>query len=112
MNPPFFWHRHVPELKLVITMFVSPDRNRCGIFVGSNRKVGAVNVAERLRPHVDAINAALGLNPSISTDEFPFLRRWNVNCYAEDNWPAMADWLVTEAARYEHALKDILKDRA
>jgi len=30
---------------------------------------------------------------------------WQVNCFAEDNWPAMADWLVTEAARYERCLR-------
>lgn len=111
MNPPFFWHRHVPDLALVITMFVSPDTDRCGVFLGTNRKVGAVNISKRMSPHAARINATLALDPADSSEEFPFVSRWNVNCYAEDNWPPMVDWMVTEASRYERVLGRILADR-
>lgn len=111
MNTPFFWQRHLPDLDLVVTMFVAPDKNRCGVFLGENGKLGIASVEKRLAGHADEINAALGLDPEASFPGFPFVSRWNVNCYAEDNWPAMVDWLVTEASRYERALREILAER-
>ena len=112
MRMSFFWQRGVPELELVITMYVSPEKNRCGVFLGRNVKLGAVGVAARLGPHAARINAALGLDPALSSPEFPFVSSWQVNCFAQDNWPAMVDWLVTEASRYERALGKIIGDRA
>lgn len=87
-------------------------RTRCGVFLGRNERAGASAVAERLRPHADRINAVLGLDPALGSDEIPFVAQWQVNCFAEDNWPAMTDWLVTEASRFEQALSAILKDSA
>lgn len=107
MRMPFFWHRGLLELDLVITMYVSPTDNRCGVFLGRNERIGATAVADRLRADAERINETLGLDPSLSSDEFPFVSRWQVNCFAEDNWPAMADWLVTEASRYERVLTEI-----
>ena len=97
-----------PDLALVVTMYVSPDRNRCGVFLGRNERLGAIDVAGRLGPHATRINEALGLDPSLGSAEFPFVSRWQVNCFAEDNWPAMADWLVTEASRFERCLRALL----
>jgi Outer membrane receptor for ferrienterochelin and colicins len=112
MLMPFFWQRALPDLNLVITMFVAPTENCCGVFLGRNARVGAVGIAQRLRPFAEQLNRKLGLDPSISSDEFPFLSRWHVNCFAEDNWPAMVDWLVTEASRYERALRAIMQEAA
>ncbi|WP_187971071.1 hypothetical protein [Aquibium microcysteis] len=105
------WHRGLPDLDLVITLYVSPSKNRCGVFLGRNEKLGAVDVAERLRPHAARLNEVLGLDPADSTEKEPFVTFWSVNCHAEDNWPAMVDWMVTEASRYEAALQDILRER-
>ena len=105
MRMAFFWQRGLPELQLVITMYVSPDKNRCGVFLGRNERLGATDVAARMRPCASRLNEALGLDPSLSSVEFPFVSRWQVNCFAEDNWPAMADWLVTEASRFERVLR-------
>lgn len=112
MRMAFFWQRGLPELGLVITPYVSPDKNRCGVFLGRNEKLGAINVAERLRPYAARLNEMLGLDPANSSDEFPFVSLWQVNCFAEDNWPAMVDWMATEASRYEAALMNILRERA
>ncbi len=112
MRMSFFWQRGLPGLGLVVTMYVSPEKNRCGVFLGRNGKLGAVAVSARLSPHAGRINHALGLDPSQSSPQFPFVSSWQVNCFAEDNWPAMTDWLVTEASRYERALEEIMRDRA
>jgi len=112
MLMPFFWQRALPDLNLVITMFVAPTENCCGVFLGRNENIGAVEVVERLRPFAERLNRELGLDPLISSGEFPFMSRWNVNCYAEDNWPPMVDWLVTEASRYERALRAIIQEAA
>ena len=108
MRMAFFWQRGLPELQLVITMYVAPDKNGCGVFLGRNERLGAAGVHERMRPYATRLVAALGLDPSLSSAEFPFVSRWQVNCFAEDNWPAMADWLVTEASRFERVLRTIL----
>jgi hypothetical protein len=108
MRMAYFWQRGLPELALVITMYVSPDKNRCGVFLGRNERLGAIDVAGRLRPHAVRIEEALDLDPSLSSAEFPFVSCWQVNCFAEDNWPAMADWLVTEASRFEGCLRELL----
>ena len=105
---PFFWQRGLPELDLVVTMYLAPHKNACGVFLGRNEKLGAIDVSKRLRPYASRINEALGLDPSLSSAEFPFVSRWQVNCFAEDNWPAMSDWLVIEASRFERVLRDIL----
>jgi hypothetical protein len=110
MRMRYFWQRGLPEFGLVITMYVSPEKNRCGVFLGRNERLGATAIAERLAPHARRITEALGLDPLWSTPEFPFVSVWQVNCFAEDNWPAMADWMTTEASRYEHVLKEILAD--
>jgi len=112
MRLPFFWQRGLPELDLVLTMYLTPHRNACGVFLGRNERLGATGISERLEPHASRINEALGLDPSRSSPEFPFVSRWRVNCFAEDNWPAMVDWLVTEASRFERVLRDILRERA
>lgn len=104
----FFWQRALPKFSLVVTMYVSPDKNRCGVFLGRNEKLGAIDVEERLRPHAAHISQALKLDPALSSPEFPFVSMWQVNCLAEDNWPAMVDWMVTEASRFERTLEDVL----
>lgn len=112
MRMSFFWQRGLPELGLVVTMYVSPDKNRCGVFLGRNERLGATDVSGRLKPYAARINEALGLDPALASAEFPFVSCWQVNCFAEDNWPAMADWLVTEASRFERALRQILTNPA
>lgn len=112
MSRRLFWQRALPDLDLVITMFVSPTKNRCGVFLGQNKKIGVVGVAERLRPFAERLNSELVLDPSISSDRFPFLSRWYINCFAEDNWPDRSDWLVAQATRYERALRAIMQEAA
>jgi len=108
MRMRFFWQRGLPELDLVLTLYVSPDKDRCGVFLGRNEKLGAVNVAGRLQPLASRIFETLKLDPKFSTPEFPFVSLWQVNCFAEDNWPAMIDWMVTEASRLEVVVTALL----
>ncbi|WP_095204715.1 hypothetical protein [Mesorhizobium carmichaelinearum] len=93
----FYWQRALPSLSLVVTMYVAPDNDRCGLFFGRNEKLGAIDVVERLQRHAARLCEILKLDPAVSSTEFPFMSEWQVNCFAADNWPAMTDWLTTEA---------------
>lgn len=104
---PWFWQRGLPHLEMVITMYVAPEPNLVGVFFGRNEKLGAVAVEQRLKPHHAAIQAQLKLSPD-QRSQGPLGAIWRVNCFAEDNWPAMSDWLVTEASRFQHAVCSVL----
>jgi hypothetical protein len=105
---PWFWQRGLPALELVISMYVAPAENVVGVFFGRNEKLGATDVWTRLRPFQPAIEARLKLRPEQRSEGLGINSLWLVNCFAEDNWPAMADWLVTEAWRFDRAVTDVL----
>ena len=86
-------------------MYVAPERNLVGVFFGRNERLGAVDVPARLHSHWSAIREALKLTPGQEGDVPGLGSIWRVNCFAEDNWPAMTDWLVTEASRFERAIE-------
>jgi len=89
-------------------MYVAPEQDAVGVFFGRNERLGAVQVGQRLQPYRPVLEARLKLRPGQSTDSLGVNSVWRVNCYAEDNWPAMADWLVTEATRFERAVAEVL----
>ena len=103
---PWFWQRALPAFDLVVTMYVAPEQNLAGVFFGRNEKLG--DVEARLRPFQAAIEERLKLRPGQRFSPTSLGSVWRVNCFAEDNWPAMADWLVTEAARFERAVIEVL----
>jgi hypothetical protein len=105
---PWFWQRGVPHLAIVVTMYVAPEQNLVGVFFGRNEKLGAIAVDERLRPHRSALDARLKLRRDQRFDGPGLGAIWRDNCFAEDNWPAMADWLVTEASRFDLAVNEVL----
>jgi hypothetical protein len=105
---PWFWQRGLPAFEMVITMYVAPEQDLVGVFFGQNEKLGAVQVDKRLRPHFAALEARLKLRLEHCSAGPGLGAIWRVNCFAEDNWPAMADWLVTEASRFERAVVEVL----
>ncbi len=105
---PWFWQRGIPAFEMVITMYVAPGRDLVGVFFGQNERLGAVQVDQRMRPHRDALDARLKLRPEQRYNGPDFGTIWRVNCFAEDNWPAMSDWMVTEATRVERAVAEVL----
>jgi hypothetical protein len=105
---PWFWQRGLPEFELVISMYVAPGENLVGVFFGRNEKLGATEVWARLRPFQPAIEERLKLRPEQRSEGLGIHSLWRVNCFAEDNWPAMADWLATEASRFERAIAEVL----
>jgi hypothetical protein len=105
---PWFWQRGLPHLEMVLTMYVAPGENLVGVFFGRNEKLGAVRVSDRWLPHRAALQAKLKLDPWQQFGGPAVGSVWRVNCFAEDNWPAMADWLVTEASRFERAVTDVV----
>ena len=106
----WFWQRGLPHLELVITMYVAPEPNLVGVFFGRNEKLGAIGVPERLLPHRAAMSRKLRLDPWQRFEGSGIGSFSRVNCFADDNWPAMADWLVTEARRFERAVTEVLAD--
>ena len=105
---PWFWQRGLSDLSLVISMYVAPAQNNVGVFFGRNEKFGATESWTRLKPFQPAIEDRLKLGPGQSAGGLGINSLWRVNCFAEDNWPAMADWLVTEASRVERAVTEVL----
>ena len=93
---PWFWQRGLPDFALVLSMYVAPAQNHVGVFFGRNEKFGATEAWSRLKPFQPAIEDRLKLRPEQSCEGLGINSMWRVNCFAEDNWPAMADWLVTE----------------
>jgi hypothetical protein len=108
---PWFWQRGLPQFDIVITMYVAPEQNLVGVFFGRNEKLGAVQVEERLRPYQALIGDKLKLHADQRFPASPLSAIWRINCFAEDNWPAMADWLVTEASRFEQAVAEVVGER-
>jgi len=107
-SSPWFWQRLAPDLGMVVTMYVAPQRDLVGVFFGRNARIGATDA--RWRPYQAEIEAALG---GLRDDQ-----RWSsgslgsvlrVNVFAPENWPAMADWLVEEADRFEQAALKVLR---
>jgi len=109
-NGPWFWQRAMPDHGIVLSMYVAPGRNLVGVFFGRNERLGAVRVDERLAAHRPALIARLGLRPDQLGDFDGFASIWRVNVFAEDNFAAMADWMVTESYRVETAVREILAD--
>jgi len=102
---PWFWQRGLPELNLVVTMYVAPEQNVVGVFFGRNERLGAVDTKIRLEPFRAAIEDRLKLK---AEQDFGVNAIWRVNCFPDDNWATMADWLVTEAGRFERAVTEVL----
>lgn len=105
---PWFWQRGLPAFEIVITMYVAPQQDVVGVFFGRNERLGAVQVSRRLEPYRLALESRLKLRPEQSAAGLGLNSIWRVNCYAEDNWPAMSDWLITEANRFERAVSEVL----
>lgn len=105
---PWFWQRGLPEIGLVVSMYVAPEHSRVGVFFGKNVKLGAVD--SKWKPYQLEIEAALGgLRDNQRWAPGALGSIWHVNIFAEDNWPAMADWMVTEATRFERAVGEVLR---
>ncbi|TPI17335.1 hypothetical protein [Mesorhizobium sp. B4-1-1] len=107
---PWFWQRGLPDFALVLSMYVAPAQSHVGVFFGRNEKFGATGSWSRLKPFQPAIEARLKLKPEQSAQNLGINSLWRVNCYAEDNWPAMADWLANECSRFERAVVEVLGD--
>jgi len=106
-NGPWFWQRWAPEAGIVVSMYVAPQSSRVGVFFGRNEELGATDA--KWKPFQLEIEAALGgLRDDQRWAPGALGSIWNVNIFAEDNWPAMSDWMVTEAARFERAAVDVL----
>ncbi len=104
----WFWQRWSQQAELVVSMYVAPQRSLVGVFYGRNERLGATEA--RWRPYQLGIEAALG--------GIPEAERWSpgslgrvlyINVFAEPNWPEMADWMVTEADRFERAAIEVLR---
>lgn len=110
-NGPWFWQRWVPDAGLVVSMYVAPKNSRVGVFFGRNERLGAIDA--KWRPYQLEIEAALGglrdeqrWAPGALGSIFP------INIFAEENWPAMSDWLVAEADKFERAAVEVLGRRS
>lgn len=103
-----WWQRSLPRHSLVLTLFLSPEVGHVGVFLGENKALGATDVNQRLTPFEAELAARIPLRPEHQLEGFPVRSIWPVDCTEPDNWPAMSDWLVTEASRFERSLDETL----
>lgn len=98
--------RPLPGLGLVVTLYLSEADGHAGVFFGLNARAGADRT--RLDPVADRVRERLEEQPYTPAPFGHHGSIWPVDLRDERNWPAIADWLVTEADRLEDAARRAL----
>lgn len=96
----------LPDLGLVVTLYLSEADGHAGVFFGLSARAGADRtrldpVADRVREQLEEQSytpASFGHHGSI----------WPVDHRDERNWPAIAEWLVMKADGLEDAARRAL----
>ena len=97
--------REIPELRLVITQYVSFSTSSVGVFIRGERGTALSIVRGRLKPFVKELKKAL-------RSELDFFgKRKNFDTDDVAKWDAMADWLHRQADAYEDALRRTMRRR-
>lgn len=105
-------YRVLPDLGFRISMYIASggDNGNFGIFYGPLHGGDPVALGERLRPHTEALSAALGArftgsNPS---HYFPL---WTEGDFKDEvQWDRIIRWLAEKADLYEQTARRILGD--
>lgn len=98
--------RTIADVALILSLYVTTDR--VGLFVRGLRGVPAAATEARLAPHAETLSKTLDAAFNQGSENFFFLKRLMIDNNDQNNWDRAADWLKSEADRYEAALKDVL----
>lgn len=100
---------HVPDLGLTISIYLSEDDGKVGVFFGEDRRHGVSDPGQVLAPFLEQLQEKLAEQPWQPAKSWAVSSIWNVDITNEMNWPAMCDWLVKEAERFEDAARAVLR---
>ena len=98
----------IPDTPLYAGQFISDQS--VGVYFRGDRGVTRGETLRLVEPHLDELTTRLGVPIGPGGKPFLFLNRLNIDTHDRANWPAMADWLHSEAARYAAEVSAILKD--
>ena len=97
--------RDLEDLGLVLSLYVSS--NSVGLFIRGPRGMSSEELADRLRPHHEALNQTLGIPMNAEDRDF-----WGIyhrgNPHDEATRGPMVDWLMDQAETFETELRRIL----
>ena len=97
------------DIDVVIVQYVA--RASVGVFIRGRRGEAAGNLLQRLRPHVPALEAALGTTIGDEGSDHFFVSSQKADTADRSCWDTAADWLSANRKRYETALRDIMGTR-
>ena len=98
--------RPLPDLGIVVTLDMSEAKGHVSVFLGLNTRAGTNRT--RLAPVADGVRERLEEQPYTPAPFGHHGSTWPVDLRDEHNWPAIADWLVTEANRLKDAARRAL----
>ena len=102
---PARW-RFLRDLQLKVSQYIGPDR--VGVYVGpefgGDPQQLLARVVDSEKPLEERVGAPLNRDKPTEL----LIKRLTIDMRDRANWDRAADWLKTEADRYEAALKDVL----
>lgn len=99
------WHE-LPDHKLAVVQYIS--KSGPGIFIRCPRGGDDEAAAELLDPYERQLEDQLGASMNAANPRYLFIKNLQIDATSKANWDRMADWLHSEADRYEAALKNVL----
>jgi hypothetical protein len=100
--------KRLDDIGLIVSIYLSEREKRVGVFFGGGKRLNFQPPHAVLTLLMDRVRERLEEQPWISAPSHTFHSIWKVDLSSEYNWPAMCDWLVTEAARFEDAVRTSL----
>lgn len=102
--------RPLPDLNLVIVQYLS--KNGAGIFVRCPRGGDDEAAAELVLPHERELEQRLDVGMNAGNPRYLLHKFQRFAAEDRSSWDRIADWLKSEADRYEQALRAVLGDGA
>jgi hypothetical protein len=103
--------REIPELRLVVALYVSFAKNQVGVFVRGERSVAPAAVHSRLKPFANRLQKALRRELFHDT-KYLFQKSKEFQTQVTAQWDDMALWLHKNANAYQDVLRRIMRGAA
>lgn len=97
--------RHVAALGLTFGVYYSEAKNLVGVFFSKDSRNGVPDPTVIVDSIGTVLAERLAEQPWTPGPSDSFHSVWEIDVADEKNWPAMCDWMVTEAQRFEGAVR-------
>lgn len=108
----FRW-RELPDLHLVVSMFIADDKGHIGIFITGPERQDPALTRAMLEPHARQLEDCLNA-PFIAKDSASrfFIKRTEGSILNPDHVPRLIEWHTRQADLYEATLRSVLGARS